>query len=305
MSVVSVQERHAKQPASADTGVLELRREFVVTLDAAAYDGHVQAITASGIPTYGTTWPVVVSGYTRPVCRKVTAGLIDPDKSRIVYLVEAEYTNSRDYLGGGGGGTPESETPPWDQDPTYEYDYIARQVAFEQTPNLPYEQVVNTVGDPFDPQPERTSYTRKITITRSSESWSPTQAASIHNTINQSAVSINGESIDAETAHLLRWAARTATWQNPNTGSSTTYYEETIEIEVDASGFELSIRNQGYRVLPAVGAEPVIAKDASGQPVSAPVLLKEDGTIETDPDNAHYLSFQQYRIASWSPLSGL
>ena len=305
MSVVSVQERHSAQPATADTGVLELRREFIVTIDAAAYDGHVQALSASGIPTYGTPWPVEVEGYTRPVCRKVTAGLSAPDASRTVYLVEAEYTNSRDYLGGGGGGTPESEDPPWEADPTYEYDYLAKQVAFEQTPNAPYEQVVNTVGDPFDPQPERTSYTRKITITRASESWSPTVAKAVQNTINAAAISINGESIDANTAHLLRWSARTAAWENPNTGTSTTYYEETIELEVASDGFELILRNQGYRVRPAVGADPVIAKDAGGQPVSAPVLLKEDGTIETDPDSAHYLSFQQYRIASWSPLSGI
>lgn len=305
MSVISAEERHAKQPATADVKVLELRREWVVTIDAPAYDGAVQALAHSTIPVYGTPWPFAITGYVRPVVRKISSSLLDAEKSRVVYLVEVEYNNSRDYLGGGGSGTPNSEDPPWEDDPQYEYDYNSYQGPFEQEPNSPYEQVVNTVGDPFDPPPERTRYTRKITITRNTQAFSPADAKTLQNTVNEAAITINSESIDAECAHLLRWSARTSVWTNPTTGSETTYYEETIEIELDADGFELQLRNQGFRYRPAVGADPVVKTDASGQPVSVPVLLKEDGTIETDPDNAHYLSFQPYKITSWSNLSGI
>jgi hypothetical protein len=53
------------------------------------------------------------------------------------------------------------------------------------------------------------------------------------------------------------------------------------------------VRHEGLLVRPSTGADPKIAWDeGTNTPVTRPVLLKADGTRETDPDNAHWLFFQ-------------
>ena len=57
------------------------------------------------------------------------------------------------------------------------------------------------------------------------------------------------------------------------------------------------------QTLHLVGDEPERAKDRkNNQETSQPVLLKEDGTEEFDPENAHFLEFQIYQPLPYNAL---
>jgi hypothetical protein len=60
------------------------------------------------------------------------------------------------------------------------------------------------------------------------------------------------------------------------------------------------VRHEGFRV--KVGSNIVHGKDAEGQPVSKPILLKSDGTEETNVSNANWLEFQIYQPLPYNAL---
>jgi len=63
------------------------------------------------------------------------------------------------------------------------------------------------------------------------------------------------------------------------------------------------VRHEGFLVRKTVDDPPGRALDADqGRETSQPVLLKEDGTEEFDPDNAHFLEFQIYQPLPYNAL---
>lgn len=62
-------------------------------------------------------------------------------------------------------------------------------------------------------------------------------------------------------------------------------------------------RHEGFRV--KVGTDIIRAVDANQEPVTTPVLLKEDGTRETDVNNAHFLEFKLYQTRPYNALGFL
>lgn len=65
-------------------------------------------------------------------------------------------------------------------------------------------------------------------------------------------------------------------------------------------------RHQGfyYKGFEILGVPiPVHAVDGNGERVTQPVLLKEDGTLETDPDNAHWIERPRYDEADFNNLN--
>jgi len=63
------------------------------------------------------------------------------------------------------------------------------------------------------------------------------------------------------------------------------------------------VRHEGFLVRDTASDDPHIAWDeVTKSPVSRPVLLKADGTRETDPDSANWLEFQTLRSLPFSAL---
>jgi hypothetical protein len=60
------------------------------------------------------------------------------------------------------------------------------------------------------------------------------------------------------------------------------------------------VLHEGY--YEKIGSELVRAVDDNKEPVAKPVLLKADGTRETDPNNAHWLEFKRYEPLPYSAL---
>jgi len=64
-------------------------------------------------------------------------------------------------------------------------------------------------------------------------------------------------------------------------------------------------KNEGFKIRldPGDDAEDAVhAKDAEDNKVVTPVLIKEDGTLETDPAAAHFLEFQRYGSLPFNAL---
>ena len=62
------------------------------------------------------------------------------------------------------------------------------------------------------------------------------------------------------------------------------------------------VLHQGYLVKDSTTGDIRHAVDDNEQPVTKPVLLKADGTRETDPANAHWLEFQRFNTLPFSSL---
>jgi len=60
------------------------------------------------------------------------------------------------------------------------------------------------------------------------------------------------------------------------------------------------VRHEGF--YEKVGSKIIHAVDENKDKVSRPVLLKSDGTRETDPDNAYWLEFQRYGTMNYNAL---
>jgi hypothetical protein len=63
------------------------------------------------------------------------------------------------------------------------------------------------------------------------------------------------------------------------------------------------VRNEGFYIKD--GSRVVRAVDDNKSPRTKPVLLKADGTEETDPDAAHFLFFQVYGQMPYNSLGFL
>jgi hypothetical protein len=70
--------------------------------------------------------------------------------------------------------------------------------------------------------------------------------------------------------------------------TATIQFREPFRTTADKAWYK-RVRHEGLLVRPNPNESPVIAVDASKTPVTRPVLLKEDGTRETDPNNAYWL----------------
>jgi hypothetical protein len=66
------------------------------------------------------------------------------------------------------------------------------------------------------------------------------------------------------------------------------------------------VRNEGFyeKITDAFTSSPILvqATDDNGKAMTRPVLLKSDGTRETDPTNAYWLEFPVYRSLPYQAL---
>lgn len=110
------------------------------------------------------------------------------------------------------------------------------------------------------------------------------------------------------TARLIRYNAK-----NVNVDDNQTFWEVTASIQfrlgirtTDDKAWYKRVRNEGFYevVTDPFSTSPVIvqATDGNGKPVTRPVLLKVDGTRETNPNNANWLEFQVYRSLPYNAL---
>ena len=107
------------------------------------------------------------------------------------------------------------------------------------------------------------------------------------------------------TGRLVRFSAKQV-WDEDDNG----YWTVNASIQfrypyrtTPAKAWYARVLHQGYMVRESAGADPTRAWDLSTKEASSkPVLLKSDGTRETDPANAHWLEFRRYQALPYTSL---
>ena len=278
-------EMWSRQSGSAESPdgkqrILNMQRAFTVTL--AASDALEIAYLASGLPLVNDVYP----GTFFVICRNLSVQRVSP----IMAVVTASYT--------GEIGPGDETSSPADNESIITWRNATTDEAIDQDWNG--KAIVTKNNEPIDGITERIA-DQVCTIDKNFLS------------INMYAIRAYLKSSNSDT--FLGWPAGTARLMEYNASnvitngvagfwkvSATFQFREPYNTTADKAWYK-RLRHEGYLVRDAAGETPHIAWDEKTKtPVTKPILLKEDGTRETDPDNCHWLEFQTLDSLSYAAL---
>ena len=302
MSIASVKEVLGGQGAAENDGIITADRSFLVTLTAASASGPLEAMYATDgvttIPAYGAQYPL---GVTNKARARVVSKTVSPhaaDTTRLVYVVTVSYSNKPEALELITSSNP--DVAPWNRDPVYDYDFDNADVELDMDKASTPIRVCNAAGDKLDPPVVVSEARPRIVISRAKTSYDLSTAISLINTVNAATVAVNGVNFSAGTLRLLKWSGRENTYTD-SAGSDTTYYEQVIELEYGAAGFDIVRVNEGLKEKTAGGSLlPILCADGSN--TSTPRLLNANGTAASIGATPNYLTFVPYAKSSWTAL---
>ena len=249
------------------------KRAFTITK---AYDDAPEAVFASlGLPLVGDLYP----GTSFVFCDDVSIQVVSP----IMVIATCTYTGEA----GNGGGADVTQSP-LDNEPTINWRSVTTDEAIDQDFNG--KPIVTKNNEPIEGLSERFT-DDLVTIERN------------YAAINRYALRAYRRATNSDT--FLGWPPGTARiMEDEATGvvknGIVQYWKVRVAIQfrepfrttADKAWYK-RVRHEGYLVRDTDGEDPHIAWDLkTKQPVTKKVLLKEDGTREEDPDNAHWLEFQ-------------
>ena len=151
--------------------------------------------------------------------------------------------------------------------------------------NEPIEGVTKKIAD------------QVVTIQRNFASFSPSATAAYRDSVSSDVFL----GFPAGTARLVRFSANLVTGDGPS------YWDVTAGIQfrypyntTPRKAWWSRVRHEGY--YEKRGGLIVRALDEDNEPTVKPVLLKEDGTRETDPEAAHWIEIQKYGELPYNAL---
>ncbi len=278
-------EMWSRQSGSAESPdgkqrILNMQRAFTVTL--AASDPLEVCYQASGLPLVNDPYP----GTFFVICRNLSPQRVSP----IMAIVTASYS--------GEIGPGDETSSPVDNEVIVSWRNATTDEAIDQDWNG--KAIVTKNNEPIDGITERIA----------------DQVATIERnflTINMYAIRAYLKSSNSDT--FLGWPAGTARLMEYNASnvitngvagfwkvSATVQFREPYNTTADKAWYK-RVRHEGYLVRDAAGETPHIAWDEKTKtPVTKPILLKENGTRETDPDSAFWLEFQTVDSLPYSAL---
>ena len=255
-------------------------RGFTVTIDAA--DPVEAAYRAAGLPLVNSLYPGTIYVF----CRKLPILRIAPTLA----LITAEYS--------GEIGPGDESSSPVDNEVIITWSGAITDEAIDQ--DIHGKPIVTANNEPIDGLTERIP-DMVATIERNFE------------TINIPAISayLKSRSSDeflgwpAGSARLMEYSARNV-FTNGQAGfwkvSATIQFREPYNTTPDKTWYK-RVRHEGYLVRDTAGGPIRPAWDETTKSIaSRPVLLKEDGTQETDAENAHWLEFETTLELPYSAL---
>ena len=268
-------EMWSRQSGSAESPdgkqrILNMQRAFTVTL--AASDPLEVCYQAAGLPLVNDPYP----GTYFVICRSLAPQRMSP----IMAVVTASYSGE---IGPGG-----ETSSPADNESIITWRNATTDEAIDQDWNG--KAIVTKNNEPIDGITERIA-DQVCTIDKNFLS------------INMYAIRAYLKSSNSDT--FLGWPAGTARLMEYNSSnvitngvagfwkvSATFQFREPYNTTADKAWYK-RLRHEGYLVRDAAGETPHIAWDEKTKtPVTKPILLKENGTRETDPDSAHWLEIQ-------------
>lgn len=193
-------------------------------------------------------------------------------------------------------GPQGAEDPPENKLPEYTWSDSTSSEAIDQ--DWDGKPIVTKNGEPINGVTMDIA-DQTLTITRNYTLFSPWLTHQYRHSVNSDTFA----SYPAGTARLVGFSA---TNQVSNNGAYT-YWKVNAKVQfrypyntTAAKAWYARVRHEGFKE--KVDGNIVRAVDDYGEPVTKPVLLKADGTRETDPDNAHWLEFKLYPALPYSAL---
>ena len=261
---------------------VEFQRAFTVTL--AAGDRVEEAYNANGLPLVGSLYP----GTGFVFCTRLQAERVSPIMAMVTASYDGEVGPDGDL---GGSPIPANEVKiSWRNvttDELIDEDWNGKAIVTAN--DEPIEGITEKVCD------------QMATIERA------------YLAINMYAIRGYLRAVNSD--EFLGWPAGTARIMDYQANAvfiagRTRFWNVTAAIQfrepfrtTAAKAWYKRVRHEGFLVRNAAGDPPLLAVDRGGKsPVTRPVLLKADGTRETDPENAHWLEFQTLGSLPFSVL---
>jgi hypothetical protein len=281
MAVVDVTQMWSRDGGSISTNpkdftffAVQRTRGFQVLVDDPD-TSQIDVENADGLPVLGELYP----GSTYARCVSLTPTRLGP----IFWLVEASYQGDNEF---------ELNRPIIKKGSVTSSEPIDR--------DWNGKAIVNVNNEPVDGISRDVSDT-VITVTRNFE------------TVNDDLVldyleATNSDTWYGYTAGRAKLTSYQADQLFRNERDVTGYWKVTATIQCrrgygdtsPAQAWYKRVRNEGLYIKD--GDRLVRAPDGNKAPTTKPVLLKEDGTLEEDPDNAHFLFFQVYGSLPYNAL---
>jgi len=251
------------------TRSVTMQRGFTVTL--AASDPLEVVYTAAGLPLVGDLYP----GAAFVFCDTLQPQRVSPVMAMVVVTYKGE-------VGPGGLGSSPLDIP---------YSIVWRGATTDEAIDEDWngKPTVTANNEPIEGLTERLT-DDVVTIQKA------------YLTVNRYALSAYRRAVNSDT--FLGWPPGTARIIDDQaeaqfTGGVITHWIVTVSIQfrvpyrtTAARAWWKRVRHEGYLVRDAAGDKPHIAWDGNKTPVTRKVLLKQNGTEETDPDNAYWIQFQ-------------
>jgi len=271
-------EMWSKQTQSAETSdgrsfSVTATRAFSVTLDR---DDPLEAVYSSaGLPFVPELYP----GSFAVFCVRLSPQRVSP----VLAIVTAEYRGESGPPSGGGFGSS-----PIDTEVRVTWGTASTEEPIDEDFNG--NPIVTANGEPIDGITEKLS-DDVVTIERK------------FLTVNRYALRQYRRATNSDL--FLGWPPGTARIVDDNSravfvNGIVSYWDVSVSIQFrepfrttpDKAWYK-RVRHEGLLVRANPGDDPDVAwNEVSKTPATRPVLLKEDGTRETDPENAHWLEFQ-------------
>lgn len=260
------------------TGSSDAQRVFnVVSLNGSG--SSVGAKLAPGIPRIGFAHPD--NFYLR--CRSVDCNRRSP----IMYEVTANYF----------ADTQDPENSPLNEPPKITFSTITSDEEIDE--DIDGNPLVTVNGEPYEGITMSVE-DLSMTITRNLPTFNPTSIYTYVNKVNSAqffnfpagtvrCVDINASQATAE-QNFEYWVA-----------SVTFQMREPLRVPPQKAWWK-RVLHQGYIVKDRDG-NPVTASTINGQDVTKPILLKDDGTPETDPEQGTWRTFQIYGTADFNQMN--
>jgi hypothetical protein len=249
-----------------------------------ATDDRLDIEFAAGVPRVGDPYP----GAAFVFCEKVQVNRVSP----IMSIASVDYKGE---IGPNGEDDSPLNAPP-------EISWSDTETDEPTDEDINGQPIVNVNGEPIDGVTMKIA-DNVVTIKRNFLTFDPY-------TTGQYRHSVSSDSFlgyPPGTARLIRYNAKNA-YYNDNV-----YWEVTGSIQfrlgirtTDDKAWYKRVRNEGFyeKITDSFTSSPILvqATDDNGKAMTRPVLLKSDGTRETDPANAHWLEFQVYRSLPYQAL---
>lgn len=274
-SVVKMWSRDGAQHTLSSDGkkrTVSIKEAYQVITTADATQAEV--LSATGLPRVGSYY----AGFPYLACLSHSPSRVSP----VFWIVEVSFQGEaglQDATDSPLNKPPEISWSDAESDEATDEDYDGNPIVTVN--GEPIEGVTLKLADPV------------VTIRRNLLTFNPFAMALYRHSVNSD--SFLG--FPPGTARLTKLQAKqvAATKENPRG-----YWDVTGTIQfrrglrtTDAKAWYARVRHEGFYEKLADGSI-VRAVDANKEPVSKPVMLKSDGTRETDAEKAHWLEFKKY-----------